>query len=268
EFFQIGKGQQRFRRLTGASMTESTMANTYSDEDIERCTLREQREILFQLRTLIRQNERVSVSFDEGRQSFLTVLIDISADKSLLYFDIGGSAETNRAFLKAERSVFACVIEGIRIQFSVRQARKTTLADEDVFVVAMPSTLLRLQRRESFRLQLPTVKPYLCRIGRGTANEKALPVYDISVSGIGIQTSEPPGFEAMDRLANCWIDLHDSGMLHVTLEVRYIMVSESRSGKSLHHMGCRFVDLPPPDEMLIQRFMARVETERRALSAG
>ena len=125
-----------------------------------------------------------------------------------------------------------------------------------------------MQRRESFRLPLPTVKPFLCRVCRGTANEKALPVYDISVSGIGIQTSEPPGFEAMDRLADCWIDLHDSGMLHVTLEVRYVMASESRSGKPLHHMGCRFVDLPPPDEMLIQRFMARVETERRALSAG
>lgn len=244
------------------------MANIYSDEDIERCTLSESREVLFQLRSLIRHSERVSVSFDEGRQSFLTVLIDLSEDGSVLYFDIGGSEDTNRAFLKAERSVFACVVNGIRIQFSVRQARRTKLGDEDVFAVTRPANLLRLQRREYFRLPLPTVKPYLCRACRGSEKEMALPIHDISVGGLGIQTTEQPRFETMEKLENCWIDLHDSGMLNVTLEVRYIFANESRSGKTIHHMGCKFMNLSPSNEMLIQRFMARIETERRALSTA
>lgn len=244
------------------------MANTYTDEDIERCTLREQREILFQLRSLIRQNERVSVSFDEGRRSFLTVLIDVSEDRDFLYFDIGGSDETNRAYLKAERSLFACTVDGIRIQFSVKQARKTKIGGDEAFAVPLPSNLLRLQRREAFRLQLPSTKPYLCRTCRGTAREMALPLYDISIGGIGIQVADPLPFESMDRLENCWIDLHDSGMLTVTLEVRYVMATESRTGKTLYHMGCKFINLPPHDETLIQRFMARIETERRALTAA
>jgi len=244
------------------------MANTYSDEDIERCTLSERREVLFQLRSLIRQNERISVSFDEGRRSFLTVLIDISEDTGFLYFDIGGSDETNRAYLKAERSQFACVVEGIRIQFSVAQARKTKLGGDEVFAVPLPRSLLRLQRREAFRLQLPSTRPYLCRTCRGTSREMALPLYDISVGGIGIQVADPLPFETLDRLDNCWIDLHESGMLNVTLEVRYIMATESRTGKTHFHMGCKFINLPPLDETIIQRFMARIETERRALSAA
>ena len=243
------------------------MNNAYTDDDLRRCTLSGRREILFQLRSLIRQNERVSVSFDEGRQSFLTVLIDVFEDEGYLTFDIGGSEETNRAFLKAERCVFVGVVEGIRIQFSAPQARKITINDEQVFAVALPRSLLRLQRREAFRLQLPTIKPFICRIRRGSPEEAALPLYDISVGGIGVKVAEPIEYEPMAILENSWIDLRDSGMLAVTLEVRYVMSTESRTGKKLFHMGCRFLNLSPLNETLIQRFMAHIEAERRALLA-
>ena len=79
------------------------MDNTYSDEELERCTLHSPREVIFQLRGMIKRGDRVTVLFQEGRQSFLTVLLDVSEDKGLLYFDIGGSNEMNQAFLKSEQ---------------------------------------------------------------------------------------------------------------------------------------------------------------------
>lgn len=243
------------------------MSNTYTDEDIERCTLSGSREVLFQLRSLIKHSERVSVTFDEGRQSFLTVLIDVSTDSGQLIFDIGGSEETNRAFLKAERSLFAGVLEGIRVQFYTRQARMTTLNGEQVFTVDLPTSILRLQRRDAFRLHLPTIKPFLCRVRRGSEHERTLPLRDISVGGIGTQVTEQLAYDPMERLENSWIDLRESGIFMVTLEVRYIRSTESRAGKPLWHMGCRYLNLSPHDETLIQRFMARIEAERRALSA-
>ena len=243
------------------------MTSSYSDEDFERCTLSGRREIIFQLRSLIRQNVRVSVTFDEGRRSFLTVLIDVSESTDALYFDVGGSEETNRAFMKAERCLFAAVVEGIRLQFTAGKVTTTKLAGESVFAVALPRTMLRLQRREAFRLQLPSAKPYTCRVQRGSAEEKLLPINDISVGGLGIQVADALAYEPMEILDNCWIDLRESGMITVQLEVRYIMEKESRIGKTLWHMGCRFVNLSPANETLIQRFMARIEVERRALLA-
>ena len=244
------------------------MTNTYSEEDYERCTLSGRREVLFQLRSLVRHNQRVFVTFDEGRQSFLTVLIGLSEPDDYLYFDISGSEETNRAFLKAERCQFSCDIEGIRLQFSAKQARITRFDGEDVFAVVLPCSLLRLQRREAYRLQLPSSKPYICRIHRGTPEEKALPLYDISIGGIGVEVSERLDYEPLEKLESCWLDLRDAGMLNVTLEVRYLMEKESRSGKTFWHMGCMFLKLSALDETHIQRFMARIEAERRALSAG
>lgn len=244
------------------------METTYSDEEIERCTLRNPREIIFLLRDLVKRGERISVLFQEGRQSFLTVLIDVSEEKKQLYFDIGGSDETNRAFLKAEQCTFNTFVESIRIQFSVQQCREMTLRGERVFAAPLPKSILRLQRREFFRLQLPTTKPFNCRIRRGTPQEENHPLYDISVGGIGIHSAKPIDFTQLEILENCWIDLHDKAMLNVTLEVRYVNALESRTGKPLWHLGCKFINLSPLNETLIQRFMARIEAERRALSAG
>lgn len=243
------------------------MNNNYTDEEIERCTLKGRREITFQLRALIKQGERVSVNFDGGRQSFLTVLIDISEDESHLYFDIGGSDDSNRAFLKADHCIFTSNVDGIRIQFSVPQAREKVLRGERVFVVPVPKSLIRLQRRDVFRLQLPSSKPYICRIRRGSPQEKELPLHDISLGGVGIQWSEKPEFEPLEIIENSWIDLRDSGALALTLQVRYITALENRAGKPLWHMGCQFLKLSALNETLIQRFMARLEAERRALLA-
>lgn len=244
------------------------MSNTQTEEDLERCTLSGRREILFQIRNLIRQKTRVAVTFDEGRQSFLTVLIDLSEENDQLFFDIGGSEETNRAFLKSERCQFSAVVEGIRIQFSGRQPQQLRRDGEQVLAVSLPKTLLRLQRRDAFRLQLPTTKPYICRIRRGTPDEQALPLYDISVGGVGIQLGEEPRLEAMQRVENCWLDLRESGIFPVTLEIRYITITESRLNKPIWHVGCKFIKLSPAHETAIQRFMAKIEVERRALSAG
>jgi hypothetical protein len=102
---------------------KNTMDNTYSDEELERCTLHSPREVIFQLRGMIKRGDRVTVLFQEGRQSFLTVLLDVSEDKGLLYFDIGGSNEMNQAFLKSEQSTFTTHIDGVRIQFREEGAR-------------------------------------------------------------------------------------------------------------------------------------------------
>ena len=241
------------------------MDNSYSEEELERCTLHNPREIAFQLRSLVKHGDRLSVLFQEGRQSFLTVLIDVSERDNLFYFDIGGSRDLNEAFLRAGQSTFTTVVDGIRIQFTAARSREVQLGGERTFAAPMPESLLRLQRREVFRIQLPTVKPFTCRFRGGSPEEETLPIHDISVGGIGIVAPQALAYEQLEVLENCCIDLHDSGTLQATLEVRYVISMERHSGKPLWRMGCKFVRLSPGSETLIQRFMARIEAEHRAL---
>ena len=244
------------------------MDTTFSDAEIENCTLRNPREILFQIKGLIKRGEPISVLFQEGRQSFLTVLLEVAEDSGLLYFDIGGSEETNEAFLNSPQSTFVTHVEGIRYQFVARQGRRINWRNAPALAVPIPESLLRLQRRQFFRLSLPTTKPFVCRLARGTRNEKALPLHDISVGGIGIISPQPVEFEPLEHFENCWIDLHESGVLAVTLEVRHLEVSENRMGKKQWHVGFQFVRLSPLNDTLIQRFMARLQAERAALQTG
>ena len=242
------------------------MDKVYSDEEIERCTLTSPHEIAFLIKSLVKRGDRISVIFQEGKQSFLTILLGIAPREGLFYFDIGGSNEINRAFLTAESCTFTTFVDGIRIQFSVKGCREAKLAGETVFAAPIPPRLLRLQRRELFRLQLPSAKPFTARICRGTAREELLPLHDISVGGIGILTPNTLNYVQLEVLENCWLDLRESGMIRCTLEVRYVNTMEGRTGKPLWHMGCRFLDLPSSDETQIQRFMAKIEAERRALA--
>ena len=140
------------------------MENNYSEEEIERCTLSNRHEIVFQLKSLIKRGDRVSVIFQEGKQSFLTVLLDVSAKDGVFYFDIGGSNEINQAFLKVDHCSFTAFVDGIRIQFSVKGCRQAAWKGETVFAALLPTAMLRLQRRETFRVSLPSLNPYNCRI--------------------------------------------------------------------------------------------------------
>jgi c-di-GMP-binding flagellar brake protein YcgR len=244
------------------------MDNNFSEEEVYRCTLTNPNEIVFQLKSLIKHGNRMSVNFQEGKQSFLTVLLDVSPRDGLFYFDIGGSDEINRLFLKAGSSTFMTIVDGVRIQFSGKACRETKLGGQPVFSAQIPAQLVRLQRRDTFRLPLPSAKPFTCRVRRGTPKEELLSLHDISVGGIGILSTVRLEYVQLEKLENCWLDLRDSGMIRCTLEVRYVFSAESRSGKPLWRMGCRFVGFPPSDETLIQRFMAKVEAERRVLGSG
>jgi c-di-GMP-binding flagellar brake protein YcgR len=237
------------------------------EEDVERCTLTGSREIVFQIRELIRRRERVSVIFQEGRRSFLTILLDVSPNEGLFYFDIGGNDEINQAFLQADLCAFSTFIEGVRIQFSVKGCRKVRWRGEAAFAAPLPQTLLRLQRREMFRLQLPGAKPFTCGVRR-TSGEDLLPLHDISIGGVGVLSISSLAHAQMEVLENCRIDLRENGMIHCALEIRHVHRAEARTGKPLWRMGCRFLILRPADEMQIQRFMARLEAGQRMLASG
>lgn len=240
--------------------------NKYSDEEIERYTLSSPQEIVAQIRGLIKRRNRLSVAYHGGQQNFLTILLDVSPQDRLLYFDVSGSPEVNRAFLNAENGIFTTFVDGISIRFSIQNSRKTTLNGEPAFAAPIPESMIRLQRRDMFRLQLPSARPFTCCICKDSPEEAALPLHDISVGGVGVLFAISPNYSQLDKLENCLIDLRSVGSVSCSLEVRHVHEVKNRTGKSFWHMGCRFVDLLPSDEMLIHRFMAKVEAERRALS--
>lgn len=114
-------------------MDNANTKNSYSEQDIERCTLTNLNEIVFHIKSLIKRRDKISVIFQEGRLSFLTILLDVSSQEGLFYFDIGGSKDINQSFLRVDTCTFATSVDGIRIQFSVKGCREAAWNGETVF---------------------------------------------------------------------------------------------------------------------------------------
>lgn len=239
-----------------------------SPEELEKYSTTHRREILFYLHQLITDGEHVSVVFNEGNDSFLTLLLAVDEAHDALIFDWGASEELNQKLLKSERNFFVCAPHGVRNQFMTGAVRTTEFQGRRAFVTRLPERYLRLQRREYFRLVLPITRRPLCVLPAREGKPLELPVIDISVGGLALEslTAEPP-YEVGQQLKGARIEFKDGTRLTVTLEVRNVTTIE-RGGKRFGRIGCRFLDLNAHDEHLLERFITDEQREERARLGG
>lgn len=237
---------------------------TINAEELDKFTTDHRREILFYLHHLISDGERVSVVFNEGKDTILTVLLDINENQNRLIFDWGGSEDSNRKLLKSERNFFVCAPHGVKNQFITGAVSEISYQQRRAFATQLPERYTRLQRREFFRLALPFTRRPLCTIPLENGEMLQLSVIDISIGGIAMEV--PPGespFEVGQKLARAHIELKGSGILEVDLEVRNVCELQ-RGNKTVGRVGCQFIEPNHATEHQLQRFITDVQREERA----
>ncbi|WIM06716.1 MAG: flagellar brake protein [Candidatus Nitricoxidivorans perseverans] len=233
--------------------------------------LHAQSEIVFILRALIASGDRVTVYFNEGKDFLLTALIAIDDDGIVL--DYGSGAEMNRRALAAEKLFCITTHDKVRVQFQLRGVRQIEYEGRPAFRAKLPDTLLRLQRREYYRLTTPIARPLKCRItaSDGDTGREPVEVSIIDISGGGLGVIAPPDgipFEPEMDFHGCRIELPEVGIIVATLRVRNIFEVTLRNGSRVKRSGCQFIDLPGPMLTLVQRYIIKVERERKARESG
>lgn len=227
-------------------------------------------EIVFVLRSLLNNVSQITVFFDEGKELLLTTLVGLGDDALLL--DFGASMETNRKALAAEKLFCVATLEKVRIQFQLRGLTQVTYEGRPAFRADLPVDLLRLQRREFFRLTMPVVHPLKCRIpiAGEAGNSFVLDVNVVDLSGGGLAIALPEGvdFTVGREFADCRIDLPEVGVLTATLKVRNQFEITLRNGSRVRRAGCEFIKLPGQMMTLVQRYIIKVERERKARELG
>lgn len=240
------------------------MANE-NDENLESFAITFRREIVFYLRQLINDGERINVIFDEGRESVLTVLLDVDEEEDQVIFDWGGSETANRRLLEASRIFFVANPQGVRNQFITAKVWQTTYKKRPAFATRIPDKYVRLQRREFFRLHLPMTQRRPCTFRVGD-NPKVweMSVVDIGLGGVGLecQAAALP-LQLGDIVKGAVIDLGKFGKLQLDLEIRFLG-NTTRGTKELSRVGTHFVKLTNAQENELQRFVTFVQREERA----
>ncbi|MDR0380199.1 MAG: flagellar brake protein [Candidatus Accumulibacter sp.] len=241
------------------------------DSKYNRYFLYSRTEILAILRSIIQKGTLITVHFGHARSFILTSMIDMLPGNAEFIFDPGSDETMNARIISADKLIFTTRVDKVHIQFSTKGARQTTYQGRAAFVGAVPDKLLRLQRREFFRLSTPVVNPIRLRMTPGP-NERVvdIPVLDISGGGVGlIFPVDLAGLLEKGRIfENCGITLPGEGLLVVRLCVRNMFDVTNRGGLRYVRVGCEFVDLSAASLSSVQRYIIHVERERKARLSG
>ena len=229
--------------------------------DLGRFRIHSRAEIVALLRAIASHRELVTVEFGGSHDFILSVVLAIDQDAGAVVLDHGADPEAMRRLLRAPRLRVVTQLERVRVQFQSGSAQSVVHEGRPALRMRLPESVLRFQKRDTYRLKVPLSRPLTCEIPQsetGAARTEAR-VRDISVEGVGL-TDYPRGFHvaAGVRWQDCRIRLAELGTLVADLDVMRVVDGERP------RCGCRFRDLPPAMENLVQRYITRVEREQRA----
>jgi c-di-GMP-binding flagellar brake protein YcgR len=236
-------------------------------DDFDEYVLRSRTEILAVLRSLRDSQALLTLYFDQSGIPLLTSVL--GASDSAIALDFASDPTMNILALKSKGFTAAATLDKVKIHFPVGPLKQGLHQGRPAFSAPLPNLLLRLQRREYYRLTTPSVRPIRCRIpaslpeGSHTSVEANI----IDIGGGGLAVMVPPAgipFEAGMGFHNCRIDLPEVGIVVSDLQVRSTFEMAAQGGVVVRRAGCQFTKLPGPMLTLIQRYIMRVERERKA----
>jgi flagellar brake protein len=241
-----------------------------SPEEIEdRYALRGRMEILFVLEEMIHRREPVSVHFDGGKEMFLTTLLEVKPLQKKLIFDWTGSRETNHRVLQSRHAVFVARPDGIRVQFSSGHVELVEYGDDQAFAITLPDLLLRLQRREFFRIDTPLARPLRFGCWGAAPVVCEVPIHDLSVAGLALTVVElPDDWQAGLALERCAFALPGHSDVIADAHIRHITELDARNGQRQWRVGLQFENLGPSMEVHLQRYIVKVEHDRHTIADG
>jgi c-di-GMP-binding flagellar brake protein YcgR len=236
--------------------------------ELEQYTVYSRAEIVGALRALRDACVLVTAYFNADPGFGVTTLLAVDEAGGRLVFDNLSVEVAQRRLQASPKITFVGFVDSIKLQFDVPGARACTHDDRPAFSVPLPAQVIRLQRREAFRVRPPLAKPATCRVPIGASGQfEALRVLDISISGIAVLTY-PERFDiaAGTVIEDCQLDLPGVGGTAVSLRVRHLdpLPRDERARRC----GCEFVRMAPAAQLMLARYVNRLDAESRRLAGA
>jgi c-di-GMP-binding flagellar brake protein YcgR len=222
-------------------------------------------EIAHVLRAIMQKNELVTAYFNHGHDFILTSIVEVDPGLGAVIVDCGANDALNKKILDSEKIIFVTTQDRVKVQFVADKIESIQHNKRNAFRVKLPATLLKLQKREFYRLSTPVINPIKCIIPTTRHGRVNVSIADISIGGIGI-VGYPPEveFEPGQVYDGCRIDLPDIGTVTVSMEIKSAFEITLKNGSKTKRCGCEFINIPSSMQAMIQRYIIKLERERRA----
>ena len=260
---------QNSKRQPPESPTAARKSALETDEDYSKYAVTSRTEIVYILRAMKESGALITIYFNHGRDFLLTSLLDVANDGHTIALDLGSSMEMNRRALESEKLICISSLGKVKIQFVLAGVDRIKFGKGEAFEGAVPDSLVRLQRREYYRVTTPLAERLVCRIPIPREEALDLQVIDISAGGVAlIVPADNRHVQTDAEFADCRIDLTNVGSITTRLRVRNIHELTLANGKTLTRSGCVFVKPPGTMVRLVQRYIMQIERERKLREMG
>lgn len=233
-----------------------------SAENMGRYRVTARSEVVHLLREMIDQRSFIRAFLPDKVHSFLTGLISVEEDKDRIVFDMPMQVEVSELIEPGSQLTMSTAVNRVQIQFITTVERKSSVNGLSAIYGKIPKTVMRLQRREYFRLTSPAVMPVTCEMPQKMGKPRKFNVFDIGIGGAAIL--DVPIDQAGTVLEDVCLNLPDEGVIVANLVVRNVFNVTMRNGATVRRVGCAFEGLTMPMQNMIQRYILRVERERKA----
>ncbi|MES2534921.1 MAG: flagellar regulator YcgR PilZN domain-containing protein [Pseudomonadota bacterium] len=243
-------------------------------DELEPYRIRLRQEIITLLRSLAVRQQLLHMNFDGGEESLVTAILKVhEPDGSLIVSGAPGVLGYQR-IAESREITFETVLDRVRIVFSVKRAEICEYQSRPALRMEIPASLIRLQRRESFRVPIPVTEPVRCTIRLQNDNgpdsaQITLALQNVSGGGIALIDETMALDDTVGRIyEQCRIDLPGASPIVTNLQIRNSRNVRLANGKTVRRLGCLFLDLPRPMMAAVQRYILNLEREQNARMSG
>ncbi|MBC7499551.1 MAG: flagellar brake protein [Herminiimonas sp.] len=253
---------------------QTTTVDESSQEDLSPFQVSSRREIVGLLRSLGDSNQLIRMVVNNGTEAIVTSVLAVDDMSGIVVIDCAASSVRNALIAESGNISFETVHDNIRILFFADQVEECIYEDRPAFTMAIPASMIRLQRREYYRVSTPVANPVRCTIHIPHTKDEVATTVSVAlqnVSGGGLAIVDDKGQldPTVGRIYNdCRIDLPGGTLVVAALQIRNMQDIKKNNGKIVRRLGCLFVELPKPMMAAIQRYITKLEREQNARSAG
>jgi len=229
------------------------------------------KEIVSLLRGIGEKNQLIRMLIQGESDVCVTSIRDVDERLDTVVLDSSIDPEQNKRILAAQGLSFETTLDKVRILFAADRVEATVFEGNPAFKITVPPTLIRLQRREYYRIATPVTNPVrvVITFPDELGGITTFPLADISCGGIAILDNKMILGDAIGKeYANCRIDLPEIGQVTTALQVRNSLDLTLLNNKTNRRLGCEFVDIQRSTLAYVQRYITKLERERNARVAG
>lgn len=222
-------------------------------------------EITHILQAIAREASLITVNLDAG-DFFLTSLLAVDENAGCMYLERGRSQPRLPNALQHRKLMYSTMLDKVQIRFGCVGIDAVTYAGTDAYEIPLPAELLRIQRREFYRIRTPITSPAKCRISADESTGDArveLNLCDISCGGVAVQSPPSLFTPELGITYACDILLPSTPALKVQMQARNAFMVTLLNGKITQRSGFAFVN--PAENMVatVQRYILLLERQRR-----